>query len=118
MHHIVKLTIDNTISVCFYIDHDEVMAIGQKMQEINPEAYMNGYNWEVFLIHYLAETQPDLLKNMEGDSEAGTCVFVYKASPHNNQRADKLCLLIKQLLANPKTIYAFLKAEGDNVEWD
>ena len=40
-------------SVCLYVEQPEIMAIGQRMEELCPEAYMNGYNWEAFLQHYL-----------------------------------------------------------------
>ncbi len=31
-------------SVCFYIEKDKPFKIDEKMNELNEEAYMNGYN--------------------------------------------------------------------------
>ena len=33
---------DSEISVTFIIEYDEILAIGNKMEEINENAYMNG----------------------------------------------------------------------------
>ena len=35
---------ENTITICFYIEEDEILAIGEKMNELCDEAYINGYN--------------------------------------------------------------------------
>lgn len=50
------------------------MEIGKKMETINEQAYMNGYNWEAFLNCYPEIHQPELLDGIETDSEAGTYV--------------------------------------------
>ena len=39
---------DSRIDVWFYNEHEKPFAIGEKMYEINEEAYMNGYNLDVF----------------------------------------------------------------------
>ncbi|MBR3901800.1 MAG: hypothetical protein IKJ60_09695, partial [Ruminococcus sp.] len=44
---------EDSISLVFYIENDKVMAIGEKLQEINENAYMNGYNWEAVLNCYI-----------------------------------------------------------------
>ena len=37
------------------------------MNEINEEAYMNGYNWDAFFNYYLEENAPDILESLESD---------------------------------------------------
>jgi hypothetical protein len=41
---VTKHTDDDQTSVYFNIGADQVMAIGEKMEAINEQAYMNGYN--------------------------------------------------------------------------
>jgi hypothetical protein len=92
------------------------MAIGQKMEAINEEAYMNGYNWEAFLNHYLQTNHPDLLDGLDTDSEGGTYVALYDKA--DSDKADKLISVINGLVNNPDKIYSFLKDNGEDIEWD
>ena len=36
------------VEVCLYADSERLLALSEKMQSANPDAYMNGYNWEAF----------------------------------------------------------------------
>lgn len=106
----------DSISVYFNIEDDAVMEIGQKMETINEEAYMNGYNWEAFLNYYLEINAPDLLDGLDTDSEAGTYVAVYDKA--DSEKADQLINVINELVNTPDTIYSFLEENGDEIEWD
>ena len=107
---------DDQTSVYFNIEADEVMAIGEKMEAINEQAYMNGYNWEAFLNHYLQINEPELLVGLDTDSEAGTYVALYDKA--DSDKADKLIDVINSLINNPDKIYSFLEEEGNDIEWD
>lgn len=107
---------DDQTSVYFNIEADEVMAIGEKMEAINEQAYMNGYNWEAFLNHYLQTNQPELLAGLDTDSEAGTYVALYDKT--DSDKADKLVGVINGLINNPDKIYSFLEEKGEDIEWD
>lgn len=107
---------DDQYSVYFNVEDEKVMAIGEKMEAINEEAYMNGYNWEAFLNHYLLINQPELLDGLDTDSEAGTYVALYDKA--DSAKADKLVDIINGLVTNPEKIYSFLQQNGENIEWD
>lgn len=107
---------DDQTSVYFNIEADAVMAIGKKMEGINEQAYMNGYNWEAFLNHYLRINSPDLLDGLDTDSEAGTYVALYDKL--NSGKADKLISIINGLVNNPDSIYTFLKDNEEDIAWD
>ena len=53
------------IVLLFQNEVEKTLAIGEQMNEINEEAYMNGYNWDAFFNYYLAENAPDILESME-----------------------------------------------------
>lgn len=53
--------INDRIDVWFYSENDKPLAIGEKMCEINENAYINGYNWDAFFNYYLAKNAPDIL---------------------------------------------------------
>jgi uncharacterized protein YPO0396 len=107
---------EDQTSVYFNVQAEEVMTIGEKMEAINEQAYMNGYNWEAFLNHYLQSSQPELLDGLDTDSEAGTYVALYDKADTN--KADTLVGVVKELIDNPDKIYSFLKDNGEHIEWD
>ncbi len=107
-----------SISVCFYIEQDEIMSIGEKMEAINDMAYMNGYNWEAFLDYYLKKNHAEVLEGMGHDPEAGMYVAYYKGTAEDDKRADKLVEIIKDLVENESKIYKIVEEEGDEIEWD
>lgn len=105
-------------SVCLYVEQPEIMAIGQRMEELCPEAYMNGYNWEAFLQHYLQKNAPQLLEGMGSDPEAGMYVAYYGPDPANKEKAQRLQAVITELVEQPDRIIQFLEQEGDQIAWD
>lgn len=108
----------DSISLCVYIEGDIPMQIGEKMNEIHEEAYMNGYNWEAFFNFYLSKHAPDIMVGMDTDSEAGTYVACYDLSDENEKRAEKFLALIKSLMEDEKELYRIIKEDGDKIEWD
>jgi hypothetical protein len=115
---VIKDDGNETVSVYMSAESDAVLAIGERMNEIHSDAYMNGYNWEAFLTHCCQKKDPDALKEMETDSEAGTFVGFYPLTPANEARAARFAALINGLLDDETRLFALLEAEGDKVEWD
>ena len=106
------------ISVCFYIEQDKPFAIGEKMNAINEEAYMNGYNWEAFFNYYLPKYDPDVTEGMGTDPEAGMYVAYYDLTPENEARAEKFVQIINHLIKNEEELYRIVREEGDKIAWD
>lgn len=109
---------DGSVAVCFQIEDDKIMDIGDRMNEICEDAYMNGYNWTAFLNHYIAKTSPELLYGMDTDPEAGTYTAFYQDGRLYGKNAPKLASLIKDLVENEEALYAFLKENAENIEWE
>lgn len=40
---------DGSIALYFDIENDKILGIGDEMNEMVEDAYMNGYNWDAFL---------------------------------------------------------------------
>jgi hypothetical protein len=108
----------NSVSVWFENEDDKVFEIGEKMNEINENAYMNGYNWDAFFNYYLAKYTPDVLVGLDSDPEAGSYVAHYELTPENEARADKFIEIIKSLIENEEELYRIVREEGDDIEWD
>lgn len=109
---------DDSISVTFNIEDEKILAIGEKMNEINDEAYMNGYNWEAFFNYYLAKNAPELLDGMGTDPEAGMYCAYYDLTSENEAKAQKFAAIIKHLIENEEELYSLVRDEGDMIEWD
>lgn len=110
---------DDYISIAFYIEHDNIMKIGDKLNEINEEAYMNGYNWEALLNCYLEKNAPELLVGLSTDPEAGMYAAYYNdINKENREKIGKLAEIIEALIENEDKLYKFVKDYGDEIEWD
>ena len=77
------------IVLLFQNEVEKTLAIGEQMNEINEEAYMNGYNWDAFFNYYLAENAPDILESMESDPEAGSYAAYFEDTAENEQKAKR-----------------------------
>ena len=109
---------DGSVALYFNIEDDKILALGEEMNQICDEAYMNGYNWEAFLGYYLTEKAPDILRDMETDPEAGTYVAYYEDGTTNEDKAKRLADIIGSLVDNKQEIFKLLHEEGDKIEWD
>jgi hypothetical protein len=108
----------NSLSVCLNIEHDKLLSIGGRMNELNENAYMNGYNWEAFFNYYLPKYHPEICINMQTDPEAGMYVAYYEINAENEKRAKKFVEIIIDLIENENKLYEIIQNEGGAIEWD
>ena len=106
------------IVLLFQNEVEKTLAIGEQMNEINEEAYMNGYNWDAFFNYYLEENAPDILESMESDPEAGSYAAYFEDTAENEQKAKRFADIIISLIENEEEIYKILREKGDEIEWD
>ena len=119
MQDYVKLNItDERIHVWFYNEDAKPFAVGQKMNEANPDAYMNGYNWDALFNYYLAKHTPEVLEGMESDPEAGSYAAYYDPIPENEEKARKFVEIIESLVENEEELCRIVREEGSEIEWD
>lgn len=117
MENIYIVKGENQVSVCLSIN-DYTLSVGEKLEEINEYAYMNGYNWEAILNCYLEKNHPKLLENLDSDPEADMYVAYYDLNEENLKKAKELKKLITELLEYPDDLYEFVEQYGDEIEWD
>lgn len=109
---------DSRITVCFYNENDKPFSIGEKMNEINAYAYMNGYNWDAFFKYYLAQNAPELLEGLIGDPEAGCYIAYYALSDENEKKAKRFAEMIVSLIENEQELYDIIREHGNGIEWN
>ena len=106
------------IVLLFQNEVEKTLAIGEQMNEINEEAYMNGYNWDAFFNYYLEENAPDILQSIDSDPEAGTYAAYFAENEENEEKAKRFANIIISLIENEEEIYKILQEKGDKIEWD
>ena len=106
------------VGVEFDVTADKPFAVGEKMTEIDENAYMNGYNWEAFFNFYLAEKAPELLEDLETDTEGSTYIALYPLSDENEKKAERFAKLIETLVEEETELLQFLRERGGEIEWD
>lgn len=109
---------DEFIDLIFLIENDNIMAIGEKLEGVNENAYMNGYNWEAVLNCYIEQNAPELFGTYDTDSEAGMYAAYFENSPEGEKNAEAMAELITSLIENEEKLIEFVEEYGDDIEWD
>lgn len=109
---------DGRVSLSFNIEDENILALGEEMNEMREEEYMNGYNWEAFLNYYLSVNAPEILEGLETDPEAGSYVAYYEIGATNKEKLKRLADIIVSLVENKEEIFKILRENGDDIDWD
>ena len=116
--YVSAFTYNNHVSVSFEAEDPKVMALGEKLYALCPDAYMNGYNWDAFFNYYLARHAPDILESIDPDPEAGSYLAYFEETPENEEKALRFADIIVSLIENPEEIYQIIRDHADDIEWD
>ncbi len=109
----------NGIDVLFDIENPKVMAISEEMNNRCSVAYMNGYNWDAFWKAYTFHNNPEILRVMETDPEAGSYSALFDGEDEETiSLAKRFADIVKEAIENEDQIYDFLEKHKDEVEWD
>ncbi len=109
---------NDDFGVFFEVEDDEILALGERMNDICEDAYMNGYNWDALINCYLSVNAPELLDGLDADPEAGSYSAYYSGTSDNEGRAKQLCDIITALVTDEEKLFDFLRTHADDVEWD
>ncbi len=116
--YVSAFTYNNHVSVSFEAEDPKVMALGEKLYALCPDAYMNGYNWDALLRYYLEKHEPDILEGLDPDPEAGSYVAIWPLSPENEARAKRFEEIIRSLVEHEEELCRLVQEEGGEIEWD
>ena len=111
-------TDEKWITISFACEDDIPFAVGEKMGQINADAYMNGYNWDALFQYYLKKHAPALLEGLDSDPEAGSYAAHYRAAPENEEKAQRFAQLIRSLVENEEELCRIVRDEGHEIMWD
>ena len=108
---------ENT-EVLLNAEHEKILALGEKMNAVCEDAYMNGYNWEALFRYYLEREAPDILTDMRTDPEAGMYAAYWPLTPENEARAKRFEAIIRALVEDEEALCRLVQEHGGEVEWD
>ena len=111
-------TYKNQVSLMLQASGKTVMALGEKLEALCPDAYMNGYNWEALLRYYLEKNAPDILEGMAPDPEADMYEAHWPLTPENEAKARRFEEIIRSLVENEEMLCRFVQENGGEIEWD
>lgn len=106
------------VVIRFDIESSRVLEIGKKINQINSEAYMNGYGWEAFIEYYFRKYYPSLIDGLIADPEAGCYFAVYETSEENENKAREFTRIILKLLSDEEKLLSIIRKEGFLVLWE
>ena len=115
--HVSVIKDEDGVSLSFYIENDEIMQIGEELEQINENAYMNGENWAALIECYLENNAPEILEGYESDPEAGMYAAYFEGDDAA-ENAEKLAEIIDDLVSNKEELFDFVREHGEEIEWD
>ena len=104
--------------ISFEAEDPKVMALGEKLYALCPDAYMNAYNWDALFRYYPEEHKPDILEGMDPDPEAGMYAAHWPLTPENEAKAKRFEEIIRSLAEDAETLCRFVQENGGEIEWD
>lgn len=115
---LIEMPDHDSISVCVSIADDGLLALGEKINARFEEAYMNGDNWDALIRFYVARVDPDLMREVESDPEAGMFSAYMSYSPDNLRKMKRFESYIRAMLVDEKSLMDFIKKHYEEIEWD
>lgn len=105
------------ISVSLDAGNEKVFAIGEKIHEIDNDAYMSGYNWERLFDYYFEKNEPELLEGIDYNTEAETFVARYFIKTEETvKKINRIAEIIRYFIENEEELYKIVKTA--KIEWD
>lgn len=115
---LIEMPEHNAISVCVYIENDEILALGERINAEFDEAYMNGYGWDAVIRFYVEQVDPELMNVVKTDPEAGMFSAYTIYSPENLDAMKRFESHVSAMLADEQTLRKFIGENRDDIEWD
>lgn len=115
---LIEMPEHNSISVCVFSDNDGIFEFGERIYEQFDEAYMNGYNWDALITYYVNSVDPDLMKEVQTDPEAGMFSAYMGYTPDNLEKMKRFEAHIRTMLTDEETLLKFIADNYRKIEWD
>jgi len=108
----------DSISVCVFNEQDGLFALGERINAQFEQAYMNGYNWDALIKFYVAKNDPELMKHVETDPEAGMFSAYMSHSDENLSKMKQFEAHVRKLVSDENQLMQFIQENENEIEWD
>lgn len=115
---LIEMPEHNSISVCVYIEQDEIFKFGESINSKFEDAYMNGYNWDALITFYVNEKDPELSAEIDTDPEAGMFSAYMDHNSENLLKMKKYESYIHTLLSDEARLEKYISDNYEKIEWD
>jgi hypothetical protein len=116
---LIEMVDCDSISVCVYIENDGLFALGKRIHAKHEFAEMYGYNWDAVIKHYVGKVDPELMKDVRTDPEAGMfAAYMKGCSPENLEKMKRFESHVRAMLSDDEEFLSFVEENCDSIEWD
>lgn len=119
---LIEMSEFNSISVCVYNENDGIFEFGERINERFEDAYMNGYNWEALITFYVSNLDPELMKEVTTDPEAGmfSAYMGYNKDNYKDvlEKMKRFEAHLRQMLTDENNLLEFIANNYEKIEWD
>jgi len=115
---LIEMPEHGSISVCVYNENEGIFQLGERLNERFEEAYMNGYNWDALIRFYVGKVDPDLMKDVETDPEAGMFSAYMPHTADNLEKMRRFESHIRKLVSDEAALFKFIDENIEAIQWD
>lgn len=115
---ILEMPEHDCISLCVFNEHDGLFELGERIHAQYEDAYMNGYNWDALIRFYVQQVDPELMKEISTDPEAGMFAANISYSAENLKKMRQFEKHVRQLITNEAKLFDYIETHYDDIEWD
>ena len=115
---LIEMPEHDAVSVCVYNEHDDLFALGERINARFEEAYMNGYNWDALIRFFVGRADAELMAEVETDPEAGMFSAYLSHSPENVAKMKRFEAHVRSMLQDEDALMALISENRDRIEWD
>ena len=108
----------DSISLCVFIENEDLLQLGDRINAKYEQAYMNGYNWDALITHYVKKRNPDLANLVTSDPEAGMYSAFMAFSDDNLAKMKMFESYVRELLSDEQKLMEFISENESEIEWD
>lgn len=106
------------VYACFSIENEKLTKICDKVTELYPDIYLNCYNWDALLYHYMQNNSPDLLVDLDSDIQEYDFIAIYQVNDINHTKIDKFINILTDFVENEDKLFKYIKDFESEIEWD
>lgn len=118
VNYITKEKNEYEVYACFNLESDKLLKICENVSKVNSKAYLNCYNWEALLFHYIQNNSPDLLVDLDTDVEDTDFIAIYQINELNESKVDKFISIISDFVENDDKLLHYVKEFSNEIEWE